>query len=130
MTARTAGARAATGEVVVFLDSHIECTEGWMEPMLARIKEDRKHVVMPMIDGIEADLFNYTKGGIDVLAFSWSLGQKGLGGRPQLETAPMPSVIMAGGLFALDRKLFHEIGEYDPEMQLYGGEGLGCAMLV
>ena len=29
---------------------------------------------------------------------------------------------MAGGLFAINRKVFHEIGEYDPEMQLYGGE--------
>ena len=39
-------------------------------------------------------------------------------GRRRTETEPMPSVIMAGGLFAMDRKLFHETGEYDPEMQV------------
>ena len=120
MTARTAGARAASGEVAVFLDSHIEVTEGWLKPMLARIKEDRKHVVMPIIDSIDADSFSYHRGGIDILGFSWRLGQTPLG-RRRTDTEPMPSVIMAGGLFAMDRKLFHEIGEYDPEMQLYGG---------
>jgi polypeptide N-acetylgalactosaminyltransferase len=57
MATRTEGARIATGEVVTFLDSHIEVTEGWVEPLLARIKEDRGHVVMPIIDSIDADLF-------------------------------------------------------------------------
>jgi polypeptide N-acetylgalactosaminyltransferase len=124
MMARTMGARAATGEVAVFLDSHIECSKGsvdemilvdvimamyrWLEPLLARIKEDRKHIVMPIIDSIDADSFEYHLGGIDILAFSWSclvylsfflpshrllVGQKGLGGRAPPHTDPMPSGI-------------------------------------
>lgn len=122
MRARTAGAEASTGEVVVFLDSHIEVTEGWLEPMLGRVAEDPKHVVMPIIDSIHADTFEYAQGGIDILAHSWSLGQKGVGGRPPPHTKPMPSPIMAGGLFAISRAMFFEIGAYDPEMQIYGGE--------
>ena len=129
MTARTAGARAATGEVVVFLDSHIECTVGWMEPMLYRIYEDRRHVVMPIIDSIDPDNFVYSQGGLDILSFTWRLGQGPLG-RAREATKPMASVIMAGGLFAIERKLFFEIGAYDPEMQLYGGEEMEISFRI
>jgi polypeptide N-acetylgalactosaminyltransferase len=30
----------------------------------------------------------------------------------------------------MDRKLFHEIGEYDPEMQLYGGEEMEISFRI
>eukprot|EP00039_Didymoeca_costata_P027175 m.17652 g.17652 ORF g.17652 m.17652 type:complete len:670 (+) comp6074_c0_seq2:97-2106(+) len=129
MATRTEGAREATGDVVTFLDVHIECTTGWLEPMLARIKEDPGHVVMPIIDSIDPDGFAYRAGGLDILAFSWSLGQKGLG-RRRSSSEPMKSVIMAGGLFAMDRALFFELGAYDPEMKLYGGEEMEISFRI
>lgn len=39
--ARLRGAAASRGQVITFLDAHCECTVGWLEPLLARIKEDR-----------------------------------------------------------------------------------------
>eukprot|EP00040_Diaphanoeca_grandis_P036978 m.238828 g.238828 ORF g.238828 m.238828 type:complete len:615 (+) comp33730_c0_seq9:54-1898(+) len=121
MGTREEGARIATAETVTFLDAHIECNVGWLEPMLYRVHQDRRHAVMPIIDSIEPDNFRYHAGGLDILAFSWSLGQKGMS-RIRSRLEPNPSPVMAGGLFTIDRALFFELGGYDPEMKLYGGE--------
>lgn len=114
----------AKGDTVTFLDSHIECNVGWAEPLLARIKESPKHVVMPIIDSIDPDSFTMHGGGVKLLAFTWTLGQDHSinSKRPYDPVNPMPSPIMAGGLFAMDRKAFFELGTYDQEMRLYGGE--------
>jgi len=57
--ARLAGAKSASGEVLTFLDAHCECSLGWVEPLLAKIKENRSNVVMPVIDEISEVDFHY-----------------------------------------------------------------------
>ena len=121
------GARLATAEVTIFLDSHIEVNHGWIEPLLARIKEDPKHVVMPIIDSIDPDAFTYTAGGLDLVSFNWQLSQAG-SSRKREDTEPMASPAMAGGLFAINTSLFHTLGGYDPEMRLYGGEEMEISL--
>ena len=58
MLARMEGTWRASGEATIFLDSHIECTPGWAEPLLERIQEDRSVVVTPSIDGLDNEDFN------------------------------------------------------------------------
>lgn len=121
MMARMAGVEWASAPIVVFLDSHIECADRWLEPMLEATHRDRKTIVVPLIHTIDFDNFEFESGRLDVLGFTWSLGQTHPS-RPASEFDPMPSPVMAGGLFAADRSWFLELGGYDPEMRLYGGE--------
>lgn len=58
--ARLLGATHVTGEVIIFLDAHCECTVGWLEPLLSEISLNRHTVVSPTIDIICDETFQYT----------------------------------------------------------------------
>ena len=122
--ARIFGARKATGDVLVFLDSHVEANVQWLEPMLDRIHGERTRVVTPIIDIVNADTFNYEPSPLVRGGFNWGLNFKWDAiPRSELQTdqdfsKPFKSPTMAGGLFAMDRMYFHELGEYDPGMQV------------
>uniref|UniRef100_A0A8C2UNL4 Polypeptide N-acetylgalactosaminyltransferase n=1 Tax=Chinchilla lanigera TaxID=34839 RepID=A0A8C2UNL4_CHILA len=83
---RMIGAAHATGEVLVFLDSHCEVNEMWLQPLLAAILEDPHTVVC--------------------------------------------SPTMAGGLFAMNRQYFSELGQYDSGMDIWGGENLEISFRI
>ena len=79
VVARLRGIEEATAEVFVVLDSHIEVQPQWLEPLLYRIAQDRRVVVMPMIDSIEQETFAQLNGGIGcTLGFLWSLVEHGI----------------------------------------------------
>ena len=70
---RILGAETASGTVLTFLDSHCECTPGWLEPLLSEILYDRRAVVCPVIDSVSSETFRYnTMSGI-IGGFDWDL---------------------------------------------------------
>lgn len=74
--ARLLGAAAAKAPVLTYLDSHCECTEGWLEPLLDRIARDSTTVVCPVIDVIDDTTLEYhwrDSGGVNVGGFDWNL---------------------------------------------------------
>ena len=132
VTARLLGAKEATGEVLTFLDAHCECTVGWLEPLLKRVKENPKVAICPVIDIISDDNFSYIKSfDFHWGAFNWELhfrwfmlGEEELKRRKKDISAPFKSPAMAGGLFAISRDYFFEIGSYDQEMKIWGGDNI------
>ncbi|KAG8122731.1 hypothetical protein E2320_018154 [Naja naja] len=55
--ARIEGWKVASGHITGFFDAHVEFTAGWAEPVLSRIQENHKRVILPSIDNIKQDTF-------------------------------------------------------------------------
>ncbi|EGD73421.1 GALNT4 protein [Salpingoeca rosetta] len=134
--AKVYGAQQARGDVLVYLDSHCEVNDGWLEPLLDRIRRNRKTVAMPIIDAIDYETWEHRTGLLERGIFDWSLVFKwkqltadDKRGRPD-DTDPFASPAMAGGLFAMDRKYFFEVGAYDMGMETWGGENIEMSMRV
>ncbi|KAA0199892.1 Polypeptide N-acetylgalactosaminyltransferase [Fasciolopsis buskii] len=131
--ARLVGAHASTAEVLTFLDSHIECTPGWLEPLLDRIKSNYTNVVTPVIEIINTEDFSMgvtrskdvQVGGFGwSLTFTWHVPPDRDRERPGAPYSPLRSPTMAGGLFSIHRDFFKLLGEYDSGMEVWGGENL------
>ncbi|XP_041979485.1 putative polypeptide N-acetylgalactosaminyltransferase 9 [Aricia agestis] len=127
--ARILGTKHVDSPVVIFLDSHCECTEGWLEPLLERIAEDFTIVVSPTIDHIDANTFEYiAQKYVQIGGFNWDLKfiwrhipkHKFQGN----EYKPITTPAIAGGLFAISLEFFKKIGYYDDSFEIWGAENL------
>ncbi|KAJ4947022.1 hypothetical protein JOQ06_009064, partial [Pogonophryne albipinna] len=138
MRSRVRGADAAVAPVLTFLDSHCECNDHWLEPLLERVAEDKSRVVSPIIDVINMDNFQYVgasadlKGGFDWnLVFKWDYmtveQRRARQGNP---IAPIKTPMIAGGLFVMDKDYFDLLGKYDMMMDVWGGENLEISFRV
>lgn len=130
--ARMQGAKMATSDVVVVLDAHCECVRNWLPPLLSEIALDRKTVAIPIVDGITWDtlehrtVYNPEKRHTGIWEWGFLYKETVI---PQEEEAkhkevsePYWSPTHAGGLLAIDRSWFFELGGYDDEMKIWGGE--------
>ncbi|XP_012270629.1 polypeptide N-acetylgalactosaminyltransferase 3 [Orussus abietinus] len=138
VNARLLGANKARGKVLTFLDAHCECTVGWLEPLLEAVAQNRTRVVSPVIDIINDDTFSYTRSfELHWGAFNWDLHFRWLTlNGPLLKqrrdniVEPFKTPAMAGGLFSMDRNYFFELGSYDDQMRIWGGENLELSFRV
>ncbi|GMT21051.1 hypothetical protein PFISCL1PPCAC_12348 [Pristionchus fissidentatus] len=134
--AKIFGAKMAKGEVLIFLDSHCEVNQHWIEPLLERIKGDPKRFVTPIIDIIDSDDMRYVGspvcyGGFDWgLTFKWDYPARSLLNNETFLISPLQSPTMAGGLFAVDRSTFFDYGSYDEGMDIWGAENVEISFRI
>ncbi|VDN31194.1 unnamed protein product [Gongylonema pulchrum] len=147
---RSIGAKEAAGDVVIFLDAHCEVNINWLPPLLAPIRQNRKVMTVPVIDGIDMNTWSYRRvyGSADRHfrgIFEWGLLYKETeisaqeAARRKHNSEPFRfldiqslffalkltlcmSPTHAGGLFAIEKNWFEELGYYDPGLQIWGGE--------
>ncbi|XP_029445082.1 polypeptide N-acetylgalactosaminyltransferase 15 isoform X3 [Rhinatrema bivittatum] len=134
---RMLGAARATGDVLVFLDSHCECHRGWLEPLLDRIASDRNRIVSPVQDVIDWKTFQYhrsadlRRGAFDwKLDFHWSPLPEREEKVRQTPISPIRSPVVPGGAVAVDRHYFQNIGSYDSGMSMMGTGNLELSIRV
>ncbi|PKK28653.1 polypeptide N-acetylgalactosaminyltransferase 5 [Columba livia] len=136
--ARLAGAEIAKGAVLTFLDSHVECNVGWLEPLLERVRQSRAKVACPVIEVIsDKDMSYMTVDNFQRGIFTWPMNfgwkqipQEVIEKNKIKETDIIRCPVMAGGLFSIDKKYFFELGMYDPGLDVWGGENMEISFKV
>ena len=126
---RMLGVGYSSAPVLVFLDSHVEVNVGWLQPLLAQIAADRTRVVAPIIDDIDYKTFMYKMVVLEQLGhfdwhltFEWKPLSAANRARQGGEHKPFDTPIHAGGLYAIARSWFDELGAYDRGMDIWGFE--------
>ena len=125
---RLEGARIATGEVLVFFDSHIEVGINWLPPLLDPIARNRRLATVPVIDDFDSRTFQIYKneaygsrGGIDWMLIYRSFERYLPEDVDPIKPFPIP--VMLGCAFAIDRKFFlDELRGYDEGFKIWNGE--------
>lgn len=133
MQARLAGAEKALSKVLVFLDAHVEVTRGWLEPLLAPLLENNKTCCTPVVDTIDYETFAYRRGKPSRGFFDWDFNYVQLPllkEEEQALPAPHDNPIMNGGLFAIDRSWFFELGGYDEGLRIWGAEQFELSLKI
>ncbi|GFR67543.1 polypeptide N-acetylgalactosaminyltransferase [Elysia marginata] len=103
---------------------------GWLEHLVAPILTDYRTVTFPVIEIIDEKTFRLSQskkptfvGGLDIktLNFAWLISRSVATADPGTD---IRSPTMPGGLYAVSRKWFSQLGQYDPGLDLWGGENI------
>lgn len=138
MQARIIGAKAAKSEFLFISEPHCELTYNWLPPLIQPLVNDMRVVTVPIIDNIEYNELNYyendkgNKGSRGV--FNWDLEYNKLKRLPvedkNKELDPFLTPIMTGGIYMIRKSYFFEIGPYDPQLVIWGGENIEMSLKI
>jgi len=138
---RLIGARHATGEVLMFVDSHVEMESStWLQHLLIPILENPNTMSIQAIDTISDVDANRTYSanghqyGVVDDKFFFTYVANRFGDMGIMETAPSrlyyETPFGPGSLFAIRRDFFWKLGGYDEGLYVWGGENTELALKV
>lgn len=113
--ARNAGAAAATGEVIVFLDGHCHVPRGWLKPLVDAFDDPDVGLAGPAFSSIRDPR-------ITACGITWNAPDLGNIWLPADRARPVPFHI--GACQAVRATTFHDIGGFDPGMTRWGSEDI------
>ncbi len=123
--ARNAGARAATGEMLVFCDAHISVPPGWLDSLACSLEDSQCQGITPGIGSLEPDGF------LALYQIAASAPRRAVGcGRTfrtlgentwlPMHDSPRECPVLSGGCFALRRWVWEQVGGYEEAFRGYG----------
>lgn len=130
---RAVGATLPASSVIVFLEPHIRVNQMWLQALLARIRRHPHVLAMPALDLIPQDNFRqYLKGTKGHWRFEWNLNLIFTNpyGTNEVSRDPWASPATSGGIFAIRKDYWNQLGLYDAGMIGWGGDHIEATLKV
>jgi polypeptide N-acetylgalactosaminyltransferase len=131
MRARMTAAKRAKGEILVFLDAHVECNEGWLEPLLQIILEHPRSIAVPTIDNIDPLTIEYSNWTYTVyggftwnMDYEWKVLPEHITSLLKSRSQPYATPTTIGCAMTVRRDYFFDLGGFDEGMYIWGGENI------
>lgn len=128
---RLAGARYASGDVLLFLDCHIEAGYNFLPPLIEPIVDNYRAVVIPTLDIIDKNNYEIRPLGEGRTVFDWNFHaqriplHKGMKNQSELFKTPM----MYGAAFAISTKHFWHL-QPDSGLKIYGADQIEMSLKI
>lgn len=122
---KTEGGNMATSDMIMFLDGHVKPEKDWWKPLLRHMNINYKRVVVPVIPVLNPDTWEPNLNAVGIkMMFDWTLFFQWFEDYNDLVPC------MSGGLFGITRSWWHESGEYDYGMSMWGAENIEQSIRV
>lgn len=119
------GGNLATSDMIMFLDAHIKPEPNWAEPLLRHMNVNYKRIAVPVIPILDGKTWATNNNAVGIkMMFDWTLFFNWFEDFNDLVPC------MSGGLFGITRQWWHESGEYDYQMKMWGSENVEQSIRV
>lgn len=128
---RLAGARYARGDVLLFVDCHIEAGHNYLPPLIEPIAENYRAVVVPTLDIIDKETYEIRPLREQRTVFDWNFHAQRipLKSEPTNKTELFDTAVMFGAAFAISVKYFWEVNP-DSGLIIYGGDQIELSLKI